>query len=57
MLLHCEGTFIQLLEGKQVVVKELYETIRNDKRLIAIKLITEGAAEERYYNDWSLAFG
>lgn len=55
-LLYCEGTFIQLLEGAEDVVKEVYASIVNDKRLIAIKTITTGHAEERYYDNWSMDF-
>lgn len=55
-LLHCEGTFIQLLEGLEFAVREVYESIVNDERLIAVKKITTGNAEERYYADWSMAF-
>ncbi|TCC90401.1 BLUF domain-containing protein [Pedobacter frigiditerrae] len=55
-LLHCEGTFIQLLEGKKENVEEVYHSITKDDRLIALKIITVGAASERYYKDWSMAF-
>lgn len=55
-LLHCEGTFIQLLEGSEKAVKEVYDSIVEDERLIAIKTITTGYAEERYYQDWSMDF-
>jgi len=55
-LLHCEGAFIQLLEGVEVAVKEVYNSICNDQRLIAVKKITEGNCEERYYADWTMDF-
>lgn len=55
-LLYCEGTFIQLLEGAEDAVKEVYASIVKDKRLIAIKTITTGHAEERYYSNWSMDF-
>ena len=55
-LLHCEGTFIQLLEGKKESVDEVYQSITIDDRLIAVKLITSGTASNRHYNDWSMAF-
>ncbi|MFD0941386.1 BLUF domain-containing protein [Pedobacter boryungensis] len=55
-LLHCEGAFIQLLEGLEVAVKEVYDSIRIDERLVAIKKITEGHCEERYYADWTMEF-
>lgn len=55
-LLHCEGTFIQLLEGKKESVEEVYQSITSDERLIAVKLIITGTANNRYYKDWSMAF-
>lgn len=55
-LLHCEGTFIQLLEGKKESVDEVYQSITIDDRLIAVKLITTGTTNDRYYKDWSMAF-
>lgn len=55
-LLHCEGTFIQLLEGSEEAVASVYLSISKDKRLMAIKKITTGTAPERYYKDWSMAF-
>ncbi|MEE1944167.1 BLUF domain-containing protein [Pedobacter sp. KR3-3] len=55
-LLHCEGTFIQLLEGNKAAVKEVYESIVKDQRLIAIKTMATGHAEERYYSNWSMDF-
>lgn len=55
-LLHCEGTFIQLLEGTEEAVGAVYASITRDERLIAIKTITTGFSEERYYKDWSMDF-
>lgn len=55
-LLHCEGTFIQLLEGSEAAVKEVYASIIKDERLIAIKTIATGHAKERYYSNWSMDF-
>jgi len=55
-LLHCEGTFLQLLEGKEEQVREVYDSIKIDDRLVAVKLITVGYAKERYYKNWTMAF-
>ena len=55
-LIHCEGTFIQLLEGTQQIVEAIYKSIKNDDRLVATKLITIGSSRERYYKNWSMAF-
>lgn len=55
-LLHCEDTFIQLLEGTKEAVELVYKSITNDERLIAIKVIATGHIKERYYADWDMAF-
>lgn len=55
-LLHCEGTFIQLLEGPESAVDQVYHSISRDERLVAIKLITTGNASKRNFENWSMAF-
>lgn len=55
-LIHCEGTFIQILEGTEQAVDAVYASISRDERLVAIKLITTGTATHRNYADWSMAF-
>lgn len=55
-LIYCEGTFLQLLEGNETNVKAIYGSIEKDSRLIAAKLISNGTAENRYFEEWSMAF-
>ena len=55
-LIYCEGTFIQVLEGEEQHVKEVYQSIENDSRLIATKIVAEGPVGERYFKDWSMDF-
>lgn len=55
-LIYCEGTFLQLLEGDETNVKAIYGSIEKDSRLIATKLISDGNAENRYFEEWSMAF-
>ena len=55
-LIYCEGTFIQLLEGTEQNVEDIYAAIKKDQRLVATKLITSGHAESRYFKDWSMDF-
>jgi argininosuccinate lyase len=55
-LLHCEGTFIQLLEGSESAVEEVFSAIEKDQRLVALKTITIGTAQERHYEHWSMAY-
>ena len=52
----CEGIFIQVLEGSEKNVMDVYASIKRDKRLIATKLVTTGTVEQRYFKDWDMAF-
>lgn len=55
-LIYCEGTFIQILEGEEKHVKAVYASIKRDERLVATRVITEGAEKERYFRNWSMDF-
>lgn len=55
-LVYCEGTFIQVLEGLEKNVKDVYASIQRDHRLVATKLVAEGSVAKRYFKDWSMDF-
>ena len=55
-LIYCEGTFIQVLEGSEKNVMDVYASIKTDKRLIATKVVTTGTVEQRYFKDWDMDF-
>ncbi|MDQ8003422.1 MAG: BLUF domain-containing protein [Pedobacter sp.] len=55
-LIYCEGTFIQVLEGTEKNVLDIYASIKVDKRLIATKVVTTGTVEKRYFKNWSMDF-
>lgn len=55
-LIYCEGTFIQLLEGNETDLNDIYKSITIDRRLIGTKLIASGEVKERYFKDWSMDF-
>ncbi len=48
-------TFIQTLEGEEAVVREVYETIRRDKRHDRVELLETGTVPERVFGHWSMA--
>lgn len=56
MLLYKDGSFIQLLEGEQSVVRELYRRIIGDPRHSAATLVMEEEVPERLFSDWSMGF-
>jgi len=55
-LLFVEGTFIQILEGEEKIVKEVYSKIEEDKRIIYVHKVAEGEIKNRYFPDWTMAF-
>lgn len=56
MLLYLQERFIQVLEGDEKVVNELYEEIRKDPRHKKVTLILEGNSPHRLFKDWSMGF-
>jgi hypothetical protein len=56
VLLYSEGTFIQLLEGKDSVIDALYSRIETDQRhKSVVKLIDEPIAEKSF-SQWLMGF-
>ena len=56
MLLYKDGSFMQVLEGEEAAVRDLYARIRRDPRHLGIVTLVEGEREERSFGDWSMGF-
>lgn len=56
LLLHKDDRFVQVLEGREPVVKQLFATIQQDSRHRAITLLVEGGIPQREFADWSMGF-
>lgn len=56
MLLYGNGTFLQVLEGDEKVVDDLYERIREDPRHDNLQILHRRPIERRQYSDWSMGF-
>ncbi|WP_052444521.1 BLUF domain-containing protein [Flammeovirga sp. OC4] len=56
LLVLLEDKFIQVLEGDESVVEELYAKIKRDDRHKSVQKIYSGTIEERNFNTWSMAF-
>ncbi len=56
MLLYKEGNFMQVLEGEESAVRDLYTRIRQDPRHLGIVTLVEGERERRCFGDWSMGF-
>lgn len=48
--------FLQLLEGPENAVKELFEVISKDTRHYEIKVLSQGPVEERVFIDWGMNY-
>lgn len=57
ILLYGHGIFVQLLEGDDECVKDLYYNhIALDPRHYDMKVLREGGISRRLYTNWSMAF-
>lgn len=56
MLLYQGGQFMQMLEGDQETVLQLYEHICNDARHTDVVTLEQGALMRRNYSEWSMGF-
>ena len=56
MLLHCDGSFIQALEGPKDQVMNLFSVIRGDLRHNRIAVLFEGPINNRNFSQWSMGF-
>ena len=56
LLLHRDGTFMQVLEGEEDVVRPLYDTIAHDPRHVDVVNVWVSLAPVRRFPDWSMGF-
>jgi len=56
MLLYKDGNFIQVLEGPDDAVEQLYQTIHADDRHIGVIRMLARKIEQRQFPDWTMGF-
>lgn len=56
LLLHQGGKLLQVLEGPELVVRSLYETIQADTRHSGCTVLREEEIPARQYPQWAMAF-
>jgi hypothetical protein len=56
MLLYAKGLFIQLLEGDEDQVTQVFGKIGQDSRHYDIRVLIKGRKEERSYANWTMGF-
>lgn len=56
MLLFHDGIFLQILEGPEQTVKDLYNKIKQDSRHRACRILAAVAVKEKEFGQWSMAY-
>jgi hypothetical protein len=55
-LLYHNNEFLQILEGEEEVVRNLYASITGDERHHDLVLLATGYKKERYFDNWTMAY-
>ena len=56
LLLHAHGEFMQVLEGPEPALSQLYARIQADPRHYAVRTLAYGPIAERAFPDWRMAY-
>lgn len=56
LLLYGNGEYLQVLEGEEAVVRQMYATIQTDYRHTHIITLSDGPIQARVFVDWSMGF-
>jgi len=56
VLLYHDGSFLQVLEGVESVVRSTFDRIAKDPRHGSVLLLKRGEIEERSFADWRMGF-
>ena len=56
VLLHCDGDFLQVMEGEEQAIHGLYAKIRVDTRHQSVIKLADKEIRERSFSTWSMAF-
>lgn len=55
-LIFFNNSFIQIIEGEEEDIKQLFSNLQKDERHKNIKIIFEGQIEERMFSEWGMAY-
>jgi hypothetical protein len=56
LLLYANGEFMQILEGPEPALSQLYARIQADPRHYAVRTLAYGPIAERAFPDWRMAY-
>ena len=54
VLMHRDGYFLQIIEGEQDVIEDLFQRLNNDTRHKNIKMILDRSVERRLFSNWAM---
>ncbi|WP_282031454.1 BLUF domain-containing protein [Winogradskyella eximia] len=54
VLMHRDGYFLQIIEGEQDVIENLFQRLNNDTRHKNIKMILDRSVESRLFSNWAM---
>lgn len=57
LLLYRDGNFMQLLEGPEAAVREVYAAIEKDDRHHQVIMLASDHDAEREFSEWTMAYG
>ena len=55
-MIYANGYFMQLIEGPQIAVDELYSTIEADPRHDVLSLLHDQEIKSRHFSDWAMEY-
>ena len=56
MLVYHDREIMQILEGDEKVIRDLYTTISQDIRHRSVEILYQGTIEQRSFTQWTMAF-
>ena len=55
-MIYANGYFMQLIEGPQIAVDELYSAIEADPRHEVLSLLHNQEIKDRHFSDWAMEY-
>ena len=55
-MIYANGYFMQLIEGPQIAVDELYSAIEADPRHEVLSLLHKQEIKDRHFSDWAMEY-
>lgn len=56
VLIHCHGKFMQVLEGKESDVKQVYSLIEMDNRHSDLEILKNQKVPQRQFTEWEMKY-